>query len=142
MSTVASLPSLANLQSNNSTSPTSTVPSQQLGEGDFMSLLMAQMKNQDPMSPMSNTDFVAQLAQFSQLNGITELNTSINNMMLMQGLTEGTNLIGKTVAYHQDAAGTSTATGKVGSVTVVSGEIQLVVDGKQVGLSQVSDVGA
>lgn len=39
----------------------------ELGENDFMTLLIAQLKNQDPMNPMKDTDFVAQLAQFSAL---------------------------------------------------------------------------
>jgi len=49
--------------------PASTVqgPNQTLGQDQFLALLIAQLKNQDPLSPVDNTQFIAQLAQFSQL---------------------------------------------------------------------------
>src|SRR6185436_13764725 len=88
---------------------------------DFMKLLMAQMQNQNPMEPQSGTEYMTQIAQFSQLDGINKLNTSLANMMLMQGLTQGTNLIGKKVTFAKDATG-ATATGVVQSVAVNGGK--------------------
>lgn len=56
---------------------------QQLGENDFLTLLVTQLKNQDPLKPMDNTTFVAELAQFSQLDQSTKqvelLQQSITN---------------------------------------------------------------
>lgn len=49
------------------TTPETTGP-RQLGQGDFLKLLVTQLKNQDPLKPTDNTEFVAQLAQFSQLD--------------------------------------------------------------------------
>jgi flagellar basal-body rod modification protein FlgD len=52
--------------------PTTPTPEltgpRQLGQGDFLKLLVTQLKNQDPLKPTDNTEFVAQLAQFSQLD--------------------------------------------------------------------------
>jgi len=53
-----------------------------LGQSDFLKLMTTQLMNQDPLQPMENGEFLAQMAQFSTVNGITEMNTSI------QGLSE------------------------------------------------------
>jgi flagellar basal-body rod modification protein FlgD len=50
-----------------------------LGQDAFLKLMITQMKNQDPLSPQSNSEFVAQLAQFSSVQGIEKLNTNFNN---------------------------------------------------------------
>ena len=103
-----------------------------------MQLLMAQMQNQDPSSPTSPTDFVTQMAAFSTVQGLTQLNQSVTSMVSMQGLSQGVGLIGKTVAYT-DASG-KTASGTVGSVTLVGGQPQLVINNTNVSLSQVQTV--
>src|SRR5258707_10391150 len=72
----------------------------QLGQNQFMQLLVTQLKNQDPLNPTSNTDFIAQLAQFSSLQGIEQLNTNFGDLLSLQQLTGGSNLIGKTVQYQ------------------------------------------
>ena len=51
-----------------------------LGQQDFLTLLVTQLKNQDPLSPMENDAFVAQLAQFSTVSGITEMNASLKTI--------------------------------------------------------------
>lgn len=51
-----------------------------LGQADFLTLLTTQLKNQDPLSPLDNAAFVAQLAQFSTVSGITEMNASLGAM--------------------------------------------------------------
>src|SRR5476651_979140 len=59
---------------------TSASGGQTLGEDDFLQLLVTQLQNQDPTNPQDNSAFVAQLAQFSSLQGIQTLNTSVNNI--------------------------------------------------------------
>ena len=51
-----------------------------LGQDDFLRLMTTQLMNQDPLQPMENGEFLAQMAQFSTVNGITEMNTSIQSM--------------------------------------------------------------
>ncbi|MDD5092229.1 MAG: flagellar hook capping FlgD N-terminal domain-containing protein, partial [Candidatus Wallbacteria bacterium] len=51
-----------------------------MGKDAFLQLLIAEMKNQDPLSPMSNTDFVAQTAQFTSLEQLTNLNTGFQEL--------------------------------------------------------------
>lgn len=81
-----------------------TQGSSSLGKDDFMKLLIQQMKHQDPMNPMDGTQFAAQLAQFSSLEQLQNLNTSMTNsinanFMLTQSInnTLSSTLIGKAV---------------------------------------------
>ncbi|MBF0220466.1 MAG: flagellar hook assembly protein FlgD [Gammaproteobacteria bacterium] len=50
----------------------------EMGQGDFLELMTAQLNNQDPTSPMDNSQFLGQLAQFAQVKGITDLQTSFS----------------------------------------------------------------
>lgn len=53
----------------------------ELGKNEFMNLLVAQMNNQDPLSPQDNGEFIAQLAQFSTVEGIENMNTSMDSLL-------------------------------------------------------------
>ncbi|MDP6191205.1 MAG: flagellar hook capping FlgD N-terminal domain-containing protein, partial [Gammaproteobacteria bacterium] len=52
-----------------------------LGQDDFLKLLTTQLQYQDPMEPMENGEFLGQMAQFSTVTGITEMQTSLENMV-------------------------------------------------------------
>ena len=52
-------------------------PKKTLDQSDFLALMAAQLKNQDPTKPVDNTEYVAQMAQFSTVSGITESNKSL-----------------------------------------------------------------
>lgn len=62
----------------NATATAAKKKSNELGQDAFLELMITQMKNQDPLSPQSNTEFVAQLAQFSSVQGLEKLNTNFN----------------------------------------------------------------
>ncbi len=51
-----------------------------LGQEDFLKLMTTQLQNQDPFAPMDNGDFIAQMAQFSTVTGITEINNNLTNI--------------------------------------------------------------
>jgi flagellar basal-body rod modification protein FlgD len=68
-----------------------------LGKDEFMKLLMAQLQHQDPMKPMDDQAFIAQVAQFSSLDQLTALNKTVGAMFDAQRLTEASAMIGKVV---------------------------------------------
>jgi len=78
-----------------------------LGQAEFLELMTTQLKNQDPMKPMDNGEFLAQIAQFGTVNGVTELNTSFNgfasSLQSSQAL-QAANLIGRQVLIENDEA--------------------------------------
>lgn len=107
-----------------------------LGKDEFLNLLVAQMKYQNPLEPMSNTESIAQLAQFSALEQMTNI---------AQGQQEGSaySLIGKYVIgnlYNESTGLSETIYGTVSSVKKSGNEMYLIIDGQELPLSNVSHV--
>ena len=73
------------------------MPSNELGKDDFLKLLMAQLSNQDPTSPMENTEFIAQMAQFSSLEQMTNMSSEFTKLAGMLNSSEAVSTIGRTV---------------------------------------------
>ena len=92
---------------NNATSGAATTKkADTLGQADFMRLMTEQLSHQDPLKPLSNSEFVAQLAQFSTVQGISELNTTVGGFT--SGLTgdqvlKGAALVGHAVVVPSDS---------------------------------------
>lgn len=89
-------------------------PSQELGKDDFLKLLMVQLTNQDPTSPMENTEFIAQMAQFSSLEQMTNMNQSFTRLAAMMHSSEAVGTLGRSVEIN---LGDTTTTGVVQAVT-------------------------
>ncbi|MEO4001575.1 flagellar hook assembly protein FlgD [Mesorhizobium sp. CAU 1732] len=83
----------------------------------FLKLLVAQMKNQDPTSPMDSTDYVAQLATFSQVEQSVQMNSKLDQILQASSFAQAGDLIGREVA---------SADGKVSGIVK---EVQLYSDG-------------
>ena len=80
---------------------TATHNNQTLGQADFLKLMTTQMTHQDPTSPMSNGDFLSQMAQFGTVNGIQGLQTAFNNFSGSMGSNQSlqaAGLVGRTVS--------------------------------------------
>ena len=108
-----------------------------IGQDQFLQLLIAQLKNQDPLSPVDNSQFISQLASLNTVQGIQSLNASFAEMLKLQQLTQGVELIGKTVTYRP-TGGTADVSGKVDSISVQNNQILLKVGTASVGLDQVT----
>ena len=106
---------LENIISTTSTTSTQSQTSnmKSVGKDEFMKLLLAQLKNQDPLKPMDGTDFAAQLAQFSSLEQLKNLNTTLETQSLNQmtlGYAQSVNMIGKEAVAN--SGNTITANGQ------------------------------
>lgn len=106
MSTVSAVQNYKNI----ATSAKSNV----LGKDDFLKMLIAQLKNQDPLNPLDGTGFVAQLAQFSSLEQLTNANTklgslgahllSLNNSQMINIIGKEVSVVGNTVMVDSSAS--------------------------------------
>jgi len=85
--------------------PPSQARNDELGQADFLTLMITQFKNQDPFKPMENGEFLGQLAQFSTVNGIDSLNASFAGLTeSIQGeqALQAANLVGHSVLAVTD----------------------------------------
>lgn len=71
-----------------------------LDRDDFLKLLITQLQHQDPTSPVEDKDFIAQMAQFSSLEQITNMSTGIQKLSGLIASSEASQVLGKTVELH------------------------------------------
>lgn len=88
--------------------------SQELGKDDFLKLLITQLAHQDPTSPMDNTQFMAQMAQFSSLEQMTNMNNEFARLASTLNANQAVSVIGKTVDLD---VGDTQVTGVVDAAT-------------------------
>ncbi len=99
-----------------------------LGYEAYLKLLMAQMQNQDPMEPMKSSDYVAQLATFSQVEKTIELKDRVNDLLSAVRMQQAEGLIGKTIALPDGSL-----SGVVESTMVIGTDVVAVIqDGTQI----------
>ncbi|HSZ07950.1 MAG TPA: flagellar hook capping FlgD N-terminal domain-containing protein [Steroidobacteraceae bacterium] len=110
-----------------------------LGGADFLTLMLAQLQNQDPTSPVDSNTFLTQLAQLSEVQGITSLNTSFST--LSNSLTSNQALQASSLLGHQAMVNSSTATLAAAGATV-SGAVNVPQSTSQVTLSITNSSGA
>lgn len=128
------------------TGAASSAPSSTLDKNAFLQLLVTQVRNQDPLEPSGGTEYVAQLAQFSSLEQMQNLNDNIvglallqQNNALMSQLTSSSALIGQNVEWTDPETG-DVHTGQVTSVKIEDGIALLQIDGEDVPLGNVTQV--
>jgi len=105
-------------------------PVQTLGQEDFLKLLVTQMSQQDPMNPVKDTEFIAQMAQFSALE-------QSKAMMQDMASLRASALLGTTVTVRDEAAENDQTTGVVESVVMDKGVPKLFVNGARYDLGDV-----
>lgn len=106
-----------------------------LGQDAFMQLLLAQLKNQDPLKPMENTEFISQMAQFNSLRELMVLNKTMGELMTAQLVTQGSAMIGKTISANLETG--KTIQGVVSGMQIRDNDVTLTVNGTQVPMSAV-----
>ncbi|MEK3886972.1 flagellar hook assembly protein FlgD [Bacillus sp. FSL K6-3431] len=122
-----------------------------LGKDDFLKILMVQLQNQDPMNPMEDKDFIAQMATFSSLEQMTNMNISIEKMVELESQTSliaFNQFVGKDVTWHKmdesAETGESTVTqgnGIVKTVQFMGDTVKLILeDGTELAPANISQV--
>jgi flagellar basal-body rod modification protein FlgD len=108
-----------------------------LGQDDFLKLLVAQLSAQDPMNPQKDTEFIAQMAQFSALEQTKAMQSEIAAMRNQQAVSQANGLLGHKVNLQLDSG---IATGVVSAVSIEAGTPKIVVNGRAYDMSSLLSV--
>lgn len=131
-------PIFSNSAYTGSTSTTATGQTKKtLDQQDFLNLLITQLKNQDPLNPMKDTEFIAQMANFSSLEQMSAVNKNMEKFLAAQQQQNGAvavSMIGKQIT---DVNGIS---GMVTGVKLADDGVKLVVNGNEILMSNVREV--
>ncbi|WP_394121059.1 flagellar hook assembly protein FlgD [Planococcus donghaensis] len=103
-----------------------------LGQDAFLKILVTQMKHQDPMEPLKDTEFIGQMAQFTSLEQLTNLNKTMTQFVSNQGtssLADYAHLIGTSVKW---ASETESGEGVVKALSSKNGELMAELEGSDV----------
>lgn len=118
-------------------STTKTTGSSTLGKDQFLKILITQLQNQDPMQPMEDKEFIAQMAQFSSVEQLMNISTQLT--ALNQSLGSVSGLIGKDVTWT-DAQTKLPKSGNVESIVVSSGVQYAVVGSERIALTDITQI--
>ena len=123
------IPGVTSIDNTKSTIKTAT--DEAMGKDDFLKLLIAQLSAQDPLDPMGAQDFSAQLAQFSGLEQMTNVNTNLEIMQKLETALQNTssvNLIGKTIESYGNTFNHSANTSETISYSLSSDAESIQID--------------
>ena len=109
-----------------------------LGKDDFLKILTTQLANQDPTNPLDNKDFIAQMATFSSLEQMQNLNNSFDQFANRQ-MSQYAGVIGKEVTWTP-AGAASPSTGVVSGVSIQDGNYFYSVGNEKVPMEDVTDI--
>ncbi|HXK90231.1 MAG TPA: flagellar hook capping FlgD N-terminal domain-containing protein [Thermosynergistes sp.] len=94
----------------------------ELDKDSFLRILVAQLTNQDPLEPLKDTEFIAQMAQFSELEQMMNISKQLDNLTMLSLLSSG-GLVGRTVSFFDEAG--EEASSRVLSVRFGDGDVTL-----------------
>ena len=111
----------------------------QTAQADFLSLLSLQLQNQDPIDPVGQEDLINDLTQFSILEGIQGLNATFDEVLELQNLTQGIDLVGKEVEFFDPVTG-EFSSGTAERLQRVGNQITISVGDRTIAISDVTSV--
>ena len=116
-----------------------SVASSTVNKDEFLRLFVAQLQNQSPMDPLKGHEFIAQLAQFSSVEQLTNINSSFADTLKFQQLSGGSEFIGKNATFYNEATGNLDEGVIQGAMT--DGEtISVVINNQQIPISNVTGI--
>lgn len=129
---------ISGMTSSSTVQTPSTGPKEKLDKDAFMKILVAQLQHQDPLHPMEDRDFIAQMAQFSALEQMTNVSTAMGSLQKTNNLSAAYSLLGAQITGFD--AKQSVVHGVVSGVTIVDGSPLLQVDGNTIKLQDITSV--
>ena len=138
---VSPMSAIDSLFSGSSASTSVSANSDRLNEltmSDFIKMMVAELENQDPMNPMSNTEMLQQVSQIRAITSNDRLTTSIESLTLGQALSTASSLISKTVTGVNTL--NEETTGKVDKVTIENGEARLYIGSSIVNVGNITSI--
>lgn len=120
----------ATLQSLGLTASQSKTKSNSIGQDEFLKLMMTQLKSQDPMKPLESGEFLSQIAQFSTVSGIQDLQASFKTLsgsIYSNQALQASSLVGRTVLVPSGSAALASGGSVSGAVDLTTSTSQLVV---------------
>ena len=129
---------LAAMPAEEATDASDRIPTRNLTQDDFLKLVVAQMTAQDPMNPRKDTEFIAQMAQFSLLEQTKSMQDEVAQLRTDQLFLQANAMLGRVVEL-QHSEGTPTR-GTVSAIHVVEGTPKIVVAGQSYDLNEVISV--
>jgi flagellar basal-body rod modification protein FlgD len=123
---------------NNKKTNNNTDPLAGLDMKEFLDLLISELQNQDPLNPLDNKEMIAQIGEIRQVGATDKLSKTLDSVLLGQGLSNASSLLGKTIKGLTDD--NKQVSGTVERVTVTDGVPKLHVGEDTVDLSNVSEI--
>ncbi len=110
-----------------------------LTQNDFLQLLVSQMQNQDPLNPLSSNQFLQEMASFTEVTDLTQLQQLTQSLVKNEVASQGLQLLGRTVTAVDPSSG-QTVSGTVSSLTMQNGQPVLTIGSAQLPVSSVVTV--
>ncbi|MBN2040557.1 MAG: hypothetical protein JW864_10965 [Spirochaetes bacterium] len=126
-------------QNTEKTQPRKFTGNENLDKDAFLKLLVTELRHQDPTQPMENREFISQMAQFSALEQMTNVNKSVQTLNRSSRSGEAYSLLGKQIKAFDPVTGRKIE-GLVSGMFFKGDDIRLVVGGKEIGLNDVHAV--
>lgn len=115
-----------------------------LGTDDFLSLLVQELQNQDPLNPMENADMINQIGQIREIGATDQLTTSLNSLSNNQQLVTASGLIGRTIqGLANDQSNVNGVVERISVETNNENEersVKVHVDGKTIDIENIRDI--
>ncbi|WP_028611034.1 flagellar hook capping FlgD N-terminal domain-containing protein [Paenibacillus harenae] len=111
-----------------------------LGKDQFLSILVTQLRNQDPMQPLQDKDFIAQMAQFTSVEQLMNMASELT--LMRQSIGSASSLIGKTIEWNEydESGGIVKLSGVVDSIVSKDGILYASVGGSEIALDYVTAI--
>lgn len=125
---------------NKSLTESGTPLKQNLDKDDFLKLLITQLKHQDPANPMEDREFIAQMAQFSSMEQMLNVNKSLEKLVTRFDFQSSFDLLGKNVEIMSNQADMVSASGLVDSISKRGDDVFVSVNGKSYPASDITSI--